>query len=152
MLFIIPVVIDIQSAEILCEQFNKFINTLKKEKEETKDTYPWLDQGYKRRNMLDNEMLDKYIDLEKCCLFVLEKKQVMDMLYKYKDAFSLRDEIGTCPDILVEIYITDKSLFFISPYHVKEEDKNILDKEMKRLCYLDILKEGFFLSYSSPVV
>ena len=26
-----------ESADILCEQFNKFINTLKKEKEETKE-------------------------------------------------------------------------------------------------------------------
>ena len=43
----------------------------------------------------------------------------------------------------VEKDITDKSPFFIRPYHVKEEDKNILDKEMKRLCYLGILKEGF---------
>ena len=65
------------------------------------------------------------------------------MLYKYKDAFSLRDEIGTCPNIEVEIDITDKSPFFIRPYHVKEEDTNILNKEMKRLCYLGILKEGF---------
>ena len=32
-----------------------------------------------------------------------------------------------------------------------EEDKAILDKEMKRLCYLEILKEGF-LAYSSPVM
>ena len=37
------------------------------------------------------------------------------------------------------------------PYHVKEEDKKILDKEMKRLCYLGILKEGFSV-YSSPVM
>ena len=29
-----------ESAEVLCEQFNKFINTLKKEKEEVKDKYP----------------------------------------------------------------------------------------------------------------
>ena len=75
----------------------------------------------------------------------------MDMLYKYKDAFSLRDEIGTCPDIEVEIDVTDKSPFFIRPYHVKEEDKNIVDKEMERLCYLGILKEGFS-AYSSPVM
>ena len=34
-----------ESVDILCEQFNKFINTLKKEKEETKDNYPWLDRG-----------------------------------------------------------------------------------------------------------
>ena len=30
-----------ESADILCEQFNKFINTFKKEKEETKENYPW---------------------------------------------------------------------------------------------------------------
>ena len=29
----------------------------------------------------------------------------MDMLFKYKDTFSLRDEIGTCPKIEVEIDI-----------------------------------------------
>ena len=44
-----------------------------------------------------------------------------------------------------------KSPFFIRPYHVKEEDKKILDKEMKTLCYLGILKEGFS-GYSSPVM
>ena len=45
----------------------------------------------------------------------------------------------------------DKALFFIRPYHVREEDKKILDKEMKRLCYLGILKEGFS-AYSSPMM
>ena len=45
----------------------------------------------------------------------------------------------------------DNSPFFIRPFHAKEEDKAILDKEMKRLCYLGILKEGF-LAYSSPVM
>ena len=49
----------------------------------------------------------------------------MDMLYKYKDAFSLRDELGTCLKIEVEIDVTDKLQFIIRPYHVKEEDKNI---------------------------
>ena len=67
----------------------------------------------------------------------------MDMLYKYKETFSLRDEIGTCPNIEVEMDVTDKSAFFIRPYHVREEDKAIIDKEMKRLCYIGILKEGF---------
>ena len=51
----------------------------------------------------------------------------------------------------MEIDITDKSPFFIRPYHVKEEDKNFMDKKMKHLCYLGILKEGFS-AYSSPVM
>ena len=45
--------------------------------------------------MTDREILDKYIDLNKSCLTESEKKEVTDMIYKYKDAFSLRDEIGT---------------------------------------------------------
>ena len=63
----------------------------------------------------------------------------MDTLYKHKEVFSLRNEIGTCPNIEVEINMMDKSPFFIRPYHVKEEDKAFIDKEMKCLCYLGIL-------------
>ena len=39
-----------------------------------------------------------------------------------KNAFSLRDEIGTCPNIEVEIDITDKSPFLIRPFHAREKD------------------------------
>ena len=45
----------------------------------------------------------------------------------------------------------DESPFFIRPYHVKDEDKTFIDKEMKFLCYLGLLKEGFS-AYSSPVM
>ena len=34
-------------ADALCEKFNKFVNTLRKEKEEVKDQYPWLDKMMK---------------------------------------------------------------------------------------------------------
>ena len=59
------------------------------------------------------------------------------MLFDYKEALSLRDEIGTCPNIEVEIDVTDKSPIFIRPYHIREEDKGIL-------------KEGFS-PYPSPL-
>ena len=75
----------------------------------------------------------------------------MNMLFKYKEAFSLRDKIDTCPNKEVGIDVTDKSPFFIRPYHIREEDKKVIDKEMKHLCYLGILKEGFS-PYSSPVM
>ena len=45
----------------------------------------------------------------------------------------------------------DNSPFFITPYHVKEENRAMLDKEMRRSCYSGILKEGFPAS-SSPVM
>ena len=94
--------------------------------------------------MTDKEILDKYIDVDKTCLMEKEKKEVMDMLYRYKEAFSLRDEIGTCPNIEVEINVTDRSPFFIGPYHVKEEDKTLIDKEMKCLCYPRHTKRRIF--------
>ena len=49
-------------------KLNNFINTLKKEKEETRYRYPWLCQVDERRSMSNREILDKYVDLEKSCL------------------------------------------------------------------------------------
>ena len=100
--------------------------------------------------MMDREILDKYIHLESSCLTKWEKQKLRNLIYKYKDAFSLREEMGICPNIKVEIDDTGSSPFFIRPFYAREEDKAILDKEMKRLCYLEILKEGFS-AYSSPV-
>ena len=86
-----------ERAEKLCKYFNKFVNTLKKKREQKvpEDKYPWMDLNEKQRYMTDKEMLERYID--KSCFTKEEKKEVMDMLYEYRDAFSSRDEIGTCP-------------------------------------------------------
>ena len=55
-----------EKADTLCKQFNKFINTLKKERqqEETKEKYPLSDPSDERKYMTDREILEKYIDLE----------------------------------------------------------------------------------------
>ena len=88
---------NFEEAGKLCEYFNKFVNTLKKDREQISlvDKYPWLDLEDERRNMTDREILEKYIDLETSCLNKKEKVEKMDMLYKYREVFSLRDEIGT---------------------------------------------------------
>ena len=102
-----------ERAEKLCEYFNKFGNMLKREREqkEPEENYPWLDPSDERKYMTDQEILDKYIDLENACLIKVEKKEVMEMLYKYREAFRLRDEISTWPNIEVETDVTDKSPF-----------------------------------------
>ena len=53
----------------LCEYFYKFVDTLKKDREQTTsvDKYPWLDPEDERRNMMDREILEKYIDLGTSC-------------------------------------------------------------------------------------
>ena len=106
----------------MCEAFNKMVETVKQEeKDKQKEKYPWLDDTDERKYVMDQEILDRHVDLRNSCPDDSERKQVMEMLYEYKDAFSLRDEIGTCLNIKVNIEITDNSPFFIRPYHVKEK-------------------------------
>ena len=118
-------------ADDICHQYNRFVNLMRKEEENSEGKFLWLEDTDERKYMTDREILDKYINLDNSCLTKIEKTQVRDLLYKYKDAFSLRDEIGLCPNIEIEIDITDKLPFFIRPFHTNEEDKVILDKEMK---------------------
>ena len=61
---------------------------LKKEEENPKEKYPWLDDKDERKNMTDREILEKYINLDNSCLTKAEKKEVRELVYKYKDAFS----------------------------------------------------------------
>ena len=143
---------EFELAEKVCDQFNNLINTLKKEEKlETGENYPWLDKTDETKYMTDRVILEKYINFDNTYLTEKEKKEIMDMLYKYKEAFSLRDEIGTWSNMEVGIDVMDISPFFIRPYCIMEEDKKVIDKEMRHLCYLGILKEGFS-SYSSLVM
>ena len=118
-------------ADDMCNQYNRFVNLMRKEEENSEGKYPWLEDINERRYMTDREILDKYVIFDKSCLTKIEETQVRDLLYKYKDAFSLRDKIKLCPNIEIEIDITDKSPFFIRPFHANEDNKIILDKEMK---------------------
>ena len=94
------------------------------------DKYPWLDKDDSRRNMTDQEIIEKFVDLSKSELTEKEKKELYDLLVKYREAFSLRDEIGECPNMEIEIELEDETPFFIRPYPIKEEEKAHVDREM----------------------
>ena len=51
----------LEKAEKPCEYFNKFVNTLKKEREQRlpDDNYQWLDPDDEWRHMTDREILEK---------------------------------------------------------------------------------------------
>ena len=40
----------------------------------------------------------------------------MKMFIRYRDAFSLRDEIGECPNLEADIKVIDDSPFFVRPF------------------------------------
>ena len=124
-----------EKVDKICTDFNRIMKKKRQEeKNGSEESYPWIDDADERKYMTDKEVLDKYIDLQDSCLDEKERKHVMKMLYGYTDVFCLRDEISMCPNIDVNIEVTDNSPFFIRPYHVKEEVRAVLDKEMKRLC------------------
>ena len=105
---------EFESGKKVCTQFNNLINMINKEQSlETGEKYLWLNDTDERKYVMDREILEKYINLENTCFTEKEKEEIMDMLYKYKEAFSLRDEIGTCPNIEVGIDVTDKSSFLL---------------------------------------
>ena len=80
------------------------------------DPYPWLDEDDPRRDMTDEEILDIYINLTNSDLTPDEKGTLMKLIKDHKQAFSLRDEIGKCPDIKIDIDVIDDSPFFVRPF------------------------------------
>ena len=51
------------------------VETVKQEENaKQKEKYPWLDDTDKRKYMMDQEILDKYIDLRNSCLDDSERR------------------------------------------------------------------------------
>ena len=51
----------------------------------------------------------------------------------------------------IELELNDDTPFFIRPFPIKESEKEVVDKEMRKGCLLVILKKGMS-SYSSPIM
>ena len=115
------------------------------------DPYPHLAPDDPRRGMTDSEILRTRIDLTESDLTSKEKGRLMQMILKYKKAFSLRDEIGECPNLKADLKIIDDSPFFVRPFPISEQDKPIMDKQMERLVSLGILSKNS-TSHTSPVM
>ena len=95
------------------------------------DPYPWLAEDNPRRQQSDAEILFEKIDLKESALSRKEKVRLMKMLIRYRDAFSLRDEIGECPNLEADIKVIDESPFFVRPFPLAEGDKPFMDQQME---------------------
>ena len=119
--------------------------------DKAEDPYPWLEPDDERRNKTDSELIRELISLDDTILSEKGKEKFYLMLEKYRDAFSLRDEIGLCPSLTVRLQLTDTTPFFIRPYAVKPGEREFVDKEIKRLEHLGVLKQGLS-GYTSPIM
>ena len=144
--------LDLRFEEHFTKIFTQNVRYRKREvASKQQDPYPWLDEDDPRRKMTDEEILYKYIDLSESHLTRREKEEVMDLIITHKKAFSLRDEIGKCPDIKVNIEVNDPSTFFVRPFPIAEEDKPLMDKCMQKLVSLGILSKNS-TTHTSPVM
>ena len=80
------------------------------------DKYPYLAEDDPRRQQIDAEILYEKIDLKDSALSKKEKAKLMKLILKYRDAFSLRDEIGECQNLAADIKMIDESPFFVRPF------------------------------------
>ena len=119
--------------------------------QENNDKYSWLAKDDPRRYQTDAEILYEKIDLKDSALTKKEKAKLMKMILKYRDAFSLRDEIGECPNLVADIKVIDESPFFVRPFPLSETDKPFMDQQMERLVSLGILTKNS-TSHTSPVI
>ena len=60
-------------ADDICNQYNRFVNLMRKDQETSEGKYPWLEDTDERKYMTDREILDKYISLDNSCLTKVEK-------------------------------------------------------------------------------
>ena len=105
------------------KHFEDPVSNAKSSKQAETDPYPWLDSDDLRRGMTDEEILDKYFDLSSSGLNAEEKNTLLNIIKSHKEAFSLGDEIGKCPNIKIDIDFVDDSPFLARPFPIHEEDK-----------------------------
>ena len=120
-------------------------------KDNSQDPYPWLDVDDPRRAMTDEEILCLKVPFDKSILSAAEKERLIKLMLENTAAFSIRDEIGTCPYFEVKLKLRDDKPFFVRPYNIREDQKPIIQKEMDRLEKLGIIRKGL-TGYSSPVL
>ena len=55
-------------ADNVCDQYNRFVNLMRKEEESSEGKFLWLDDMDERKYMMDREILDKYVNLDQFML------------------------------------------------------------------------------------
>ena len=60
-------------AEDVCNQYNRFVNLMRKEEENSEGKFPWSEDTNESKYMMYTEILNKYVNLDNSCLTKIEK-------------------------------------------------------------------------------
>ena len=91
------------------------------ETDNTEDPYPWLDSDDPICNMTDEEILCMKMPFDKSILTAAKKERLIKLMLENTAAFSIRDEMGTCPYFEVKLKLRDDKPFFVRPYNIRED-------------------------------
>ena len=141
----------VQQHNQLVEEWDRLYKLQQVKQSETSDPYPWLSSDDPRRKMTDIQIFDEVINLSNAQLTKAEKKRLREIIHEHKDVFSLRDEIGSCPSMTINIEVLNDEPFFVRPFPISEADKPFMDQQMQRLVHLGILSKNT-TAYTLPVM
>ena len=108
---------------------NETVKTPRCKDKANKDPYPWLDDNDPRRHMTDKELLESITELSEACITEKQKQALYKILLKYREAFSLRDEIGLYPNMEVKLELKDKILFTSDHFQLKKRKRLLLTEK-----------------------
>ena len=72
------------------------------------DPFAWVEPNDPKRKWPDSLIIESTKDMNQS---FQEQEEVYNLLVNYRGAFSLRDEIDTCPTFEVELWVIDVSFF-----------------------------------------
>ena len=108
------------------ERYNRMLSISQRKRDvHHSDPFPWLAPNDLCRFQTDSQILYEKIDLSQSHLMSKEKAKLIKLVVKYRDAVSLRDEIGACPNLTDDIQVIDESPFFVRSFLLSETDKRI---------------------------
>ena len=73
--------------------------------------------------MTDAKILRHKLNLEDSLLNDKSKEEFLTKTDDFHTVFSLKDEIGTCPFIEINLKLKDETPFFVQPFPMREEQK-----------------------------
>ncbi len=118
-----------------------------------KDPYPWLEPDDRRRHMTVNEILIESIPLKDSLLPEgLTPTKFISILERYREAFSVYDEVGCCKTGLkISLELTDEAPFRARPYKKSEQEKQYIQAHIDRMVACGVLVKRMS-NYGSPVL